>query len=447
MIGACCTRDAFNKKFVSNWRDFVSLEMYYFQPSIISIVSEPIPFCRKDLCQSVRMQTRWEDMLSNELNKDYLDNIISLAPDAIIIDFYSDVINGVIPINGYSYITNRSNDWKDNDTFRKLQKGGEFRPYNSADYFELWKRSYNKLIKIIKSFLPDTMIIVNSCRCMIHYEKDGEILNYNTSKIPDIGKLNKIWNDFDEYARKCGAITITYDKEYLLDANYIYGGLWIVHYKKEFYNDFFEKLKSKIVEAHALKRYISNNLIINGNLNNQSLFYRYWDKNFYLHDNRIIVENNMDNKVPQIWSNLICNGNGKQKYIFSFYCIAKSPSALKKNQMVAAIRMYEKPGLLFAADCKQEIIIYLSDAQIDSGIWEKVDFEFVVDAPYFSCGLAVGPGVNVEYRELSCHIKAEQGVLYNDSIVERELLDDSNILIDVNETYVTSIKQLNSILE
>ena len=42
VFGACCTRDIFNKVFVPDWRNYFDLELYRFQPSIISIDTEKV---------------------------------------------------------------------------------------------------------------------------------------------------------------------------------------------------------------------------------------------------------------------------------------------------------------------------------------------------------------------------------------------------------------------
>ena len=44
VIGACCSRDMFNSKFVDNWKESFDLTYYAFQTSFISMTSEPIPY-------------------------------------------------------------------------------------------------------------------------------------------------------------------------------------------------------------------------------------------------------------------------------------------------------------------------------------------------------------------------------------------------------------------
>ena len=241
VIGACCTRDAFNKKFIPEWREHFTLETYYFQPSIISMMSERIPFKMKNIDDS-KNNGFWQDIFVKELRKEYVDQIISLKPEVIVLDFYSDVINGVLRIDNHSYITDKTRRWESIPFFSQLKKDCLKSYDNFSAYFSLWKNSYYEFAKVIRDGLPGTLVIVNSCRCMHQYEKDGRVLEYKTSKLPDIKKLNHIWEQFDRYAENCGAKIISYQNEYLLDPNYIFGGLWVVHYENKFYRDFFEKL-------------------------------------------------------------------------------------------------------------------------------------------------------------------------------------------------------------
>ncbi len=93
ILGSCVSRDIFNRKFISNYREYFNLKSYGHQPSIISIMSSPIPYKEDDLIgkgKSVLDRPHFK----SELEKNYLTTLQINQPDLLILDFYSDVMYG-----------------------------------------------------------------------------------------------------------------------------------------------------------------------------------------------------------------------------------------------------------------------------------------------------------------------------------------------------------------
>ena len=137
VIGACCSRDVFNRNFISNYKDEFNLLYYSFQTSMISIMSSPVPYNRKQLNFKGERYSEWyRNILERELNKSFLNDLYSLQPENLLIDFYSDVIMGVLEIEkGASYISQRVKDQKNTAIYSILNVTDIIKPAISQDKY------------------------------------------------------------------------------------------------------------------------------------------------------------------------------------------------------------------------------------------------------------------------------------------------------------------------
>lgn len=256
IIGACCSRDLFNAKFVPDWKDYFEVVYYAFQTSFISLMSAKIPYSQelldsKELLVSeeqVRSNRWYRDILEKELNKSYLSDLISLKPDNILLDFYSDVFNGVIKINKNSYVTQRTKDQRNNRAFDEYINCDQVNIIDNRDeYFDLWKKYIEEFLGFLESNLPDTKILINKIRFSnVLRLEDGKTESYKYEKT-DL--LNELYTEMLEYVEslKHDITIVDLGKSYEIDKNYIFGGPWIVHYVNEYYHDLLNELYDKAI--------------------------------------------------------------------------------------------------------------------------------------------------------------------------------------------------------
>ena len=52
IIGSCQSRDIFNSKFIKNWKDHFTIYSYYTMTSMLSVMSNPVPYNYQNLMNS-----------------------------------------------------------------------------------------------------------------------------------------------------------------------------------------------------------------------------------------------------------------------------------------------------------------------------------------------------------------------------------------------------------
>lgn len=455
IIGACCTRDAFNQNFIPSWREHFEVVLYKFQTSFISMFSCPIPFQREALPNRLK-RSYFDNVFIDECIKDTLNQLVSTNPDVLLIDFYSDVFNGVVDVNGFSYLTDRSDKWSTIPAFNTLNVGPKFSISTDYDsYMTLWKLKFDAFMDFMKTYLPNTQIILNSVRCGNKVRlSDGTVCDYINPYV-DIELLNKAWEEMDRYAiTEHSIMAIQYSKTYYLDPDYIFGGKWIVHFHKEYHHDFFNMLLEmcKTTDVENVNEQISvlkdKNLLINASFQWGTLFWRHWDKAFKLHsmgDEKICVfhaTSENSKKYSQLLSNEIEVKQGLE-YTVSFKCKMNEPNLLSEDNNIFIIRSYEKRGLFTAKESVENISIkYDKNAEVDENGYASYSYSFLPTGKYVSIGPFVTHKGFVEWKNI-CFSHAGSCEFPKESVTERVLLDSEDCLIDVNQGYILNTKQFN----
>lgn len=86
VIGSCVSRDMFNSKFVSEYKDSFELQVMQFQMSMLSILEPPISYPGA-LWDSSKMTINNYSHMRSELNKKVLAQLILHQPEFLIMDF------------------------------------------------------------------------------------------------------------------------------------------------------------------------------------------------------------------------------------------------------------------------------------------------------------------------------------------------------------------------
>ncbi|MFD1168158.1 DUF6270 domain-containing protein [Oceanobacillus caeni] len=203
ILGSCYSRSAFNstkKYFNPDYKRYFKVSYTNFQPSIISMISNPIPFNNdyfNDLDESDITHAK------REFNKSVFSDLKKEKIDYLILDFFVDATHGVIKIGddkviGLNSSIKRSKYYKD-----YLATHGT--PINNRhnDFLNKWEDACLKFINKIKTIIPGNKIILNSGGLTDkYYEKNGSIQSFikkgNISEEEFI-HFNNVWNYMNNY--------------------------------------------------------------------------------------------------------------------------------------------------------------------------------------------------------------------------------------------------------
>lgn len=251
ILGSCVSRDNFNSIFNKNYKEFFEVVAYHHQSSILSLVSNPVPYDENT------MKNNLNDFglrhLKSELNKNFLDLLKKNKPDFLIIDFYGDLYNEVLVLDDNVYLTNNPK-FLHIDFFKNQTKKIDI---NDNNYFYIWRQKVDYFFQFLHEYSPNTRVIVNQSRFLTKFKNGKDLndirLNMNLKTI-NAEQLNKAWSEMDDYVIKTyGAETLNMMNKkhsYYLNENHPWKSFY-VHYNMEFYNDFFiefQKLLFNIYE-------------------------------------------------------------------------------------------------------------------------------------------------------------------------------------------------------
>lgn len=247
VIGACCTRDAFNSAFVPDHKEHFHLAAYEFQPSLISLCEAPStrlvelpPHYPAPLPASFRVQ------FAHEMDKEFIVDLVRLQPQLIVVDLYADIFWGVHELASGAHLTARP-IFSERDHLARAEAVGHIRPdTDHLSYLPLFDLAARRFADLCSTWLPDTVIALNGVRFheTYHDPRTGELAEYRDSHVASTRTRNTLWNELDRiFVEATGAVHMTYPDIYDLDPNYPFGGLGEVHYVKDYYRDLSARLR------------------------------------------------------------------------------------------------------------------------------------------------------------------------------------------------------------
>ena len=246
VLGSCVSRDPFNSKFISDYKNYYSCVLHQNQMSMISLGAKPIPFDSKLINNLSPFDTRH---FRTELDKSFFAEMEKHQPDYLIIDFYGDLYYGIMKI-GNSYITNKKWLFQKTKQFKQLDVQDEFKMfYEKKDlYLELWKKGIKKLFDFLTKKVPNCKVIINKARFVDEYldKETGEMKTISQSgkkRYINVPVFNKWWDALDNHVIKNYNVHVLdySDKTYYAVEDHPWG-MFYVHYNHSFYEDFTRKL-------------------------------------------------------------------------------------------------------------------------------------------------------------------------------------------------------------
>jgi len=428
VVGSCVSRDGFNSQFIKEYKEFYKCVLSQNHMSMISLMSEPIPFEPHMLDGDITDFNK--QILMTELTKGVWDALKIQNPDYLILDFYADVYFGIREV-GNSYITDKTWLFKKAPFYSTLPLGETLKLDNELTaYFNMWKEAVNSFMAKMREELPNVKIIINKVQFTdLYIEKSTKELKKISEtgiyKAIDVQKINDILNDFYQYFEKnFNVAVIEYDKEYYSKEDHIWD-LFYVHYTDDFYRDFTTKLLSIILkDLHQAKQAgIKENIIFRDNLlknhtfNDGKSFWTYWHKEFKilppenddLQSSIVSIKNEGIEKDlhRQLWSHAVeINTDGTKEFKLSFDIKVKDIEAIDSLKSIFALRTFNKIDLLFQSDSQwfKNIKVHeINDIKNDE--WTRCSF---IIKPKKGKFLKVGPYLmrngDISWRNISLEL-------------------------------------------
>lgn len=201
IMGSCFSRAAFNSAeyFNPDYKKYFNVSYSYFWPSIISLVSDPLPFDKgsfKDVLVNL-YELEWEFL------KSWDKDLKASGAEFLLMDFFVDAMHGVLQLGPNQYLTRnlytRKTDYYHSTVLKKSKSFDAYDP----EYFDVWTKSFDKFVDRIKGIIPEERIVLNLSLLTdkYHDESGGVSSFFNTNHITKSQYLhvNKTWTKMNNY--------------------------------------------------------------------------------------------------------------------------------------------------------------------------------------------------------------------------------------------------------
>lgn len=449
VIGACCSRDVFNDKIIPDWKEYFDVVITRYS-AFLSIMSAPVPVQRV-LKRYNNDKKFWHRLFYDECEKNLLAGLISTKPDIILVDFYSDVIKGIVEVGPNQYLTNSIVDqWGDllaAKSFGRIKKINVLSDYE--EYIERWKKAVDGFVVFCKKYLPESKLILNPVPISneILYP-DGTIQKYCLQSL-FVGGVRQsevtgeerflIYKDLFEkmyayFMEKYKTKIITYPKKkYYINPNHMWGP-GVVHFHLDYYKDLFSELSEIKTDQRDDETVSCYNILPNGDFRQGTLFWDSWDPAFSIgcDDNGYYVQlkasGEKTNVFHQIWSSEIEADGCGTWYTVSFETIIYEFDGNLKTPILE-IRTFDKNGLYTGKEAINEFKVLPS--HIGGDEYRTYVFSFYVKEKYFRVGCYSARSGHIRWRNISVVRGKTKECVFESDITEQVLLE-GNRLNDVN---------------
>lgn len=259
VFGSCVTRDVFTTIFNKNYKNYFEVVASAQRSSFISLMSKPCNIDNNLL--ELNSQYVGEEVntsfLKDDLEKNFLQDLIKNKPDYLVIDNFFDARMGVLFFND-TIVTN--NNWEIPKTklCNEITNCKTLKIEEEPDkYLNLFYESFDLFFKFIRKNLPDLKIVLNKARAINKMENQGKVeyINYHLN----MSEFNYYWNLLDEYIEENFDVdVVNFDNtNVFIDKNHVWKP-GPVHYTKNYYTDFLYVFKN-IVDNDLIGMMDSNN--------------------------------------------------------------------------------------------------------------------------------------------------------------------------------------------
>ncbi|KAA8446796.1 DUF6270 domain-containing protein [Weissella paramesenteroides] len=399
VIGSCVSRDSFNSRFNSGYKEIFNCKLSLTHISIPSFISSKINYRIHEIDHK---SERDREAILNELNRDYMEEFKANKDlDYLILDFWTDVFFGSVVTQDGIFTNNKWRVLKTKFYSELTDKNVMMPLQNEAEYLKLWKQSLHDFVLLIKKYMPNTKIIINKARAVNKYiSKNGEVQNLYSEY--DRKAANRIWEYMDDYCIN------KYHFDYIdvCDPNQMSyedhpWGKYMVHYTKDYYEKFImelasiavtdiqEKLFNNITQTNMLP-----NLIDNSNFEKNNIHWFRWNPKFKIESGMVTINNTnlSKNSYDSVLSNPIKIKRNKN-YSLSFKIYIFNDVIFDSYKSLMTIRLFkntrdflQKDAVWYANLKYDEFFIENQDEK-----WLSVQFNFKAKYDGF---LKLGPSMS-----------------------------------------------------
>ena len=241
VFGSCLTRDVFNRRFSPNYRDLFDCVLLANQSSLVSMMSPPVDVTGADLSGIDELGQR--DVLI-DLTRSFLDDVVRLQPDYLIVDWFADVHFGCVELTGGIATRNR---WKLMRTpFYEQTWQGDVPPRGRA-WFERWDEAAVRFVDHVRTHCPETRIVLHAARNALAYrDAQGEVVPFKTAE--RLGRMNRRWDRLNAtFGPMADATIAVHGDETISFADHPWGK-FPVHYELDYHAAFLSRLTALALE-------------------------------------------------------------------------------------------------------------------------------------------------------------------------------------------------------
>lgn len=374
IIGSGATRDPFNTLFNRYANQFFDIKGYQYQTSLISLMARPIAYNEKEYEWTSQPVASGEMQFRSELNKRFLNEQYLEQPDYILIDLYSELMNGVYEV-GDSYITNRHRIFSKNKLWKKLPLGKALTVVDHTEqYRELLLDAFKQLIAFVHQYLPHTKVVINRCRFATEYydAMSHEIESVAGKDTEYYETMNRLWRELEDamLAMDDSVRSIQYDHEYYAEPYHRFGGPSFIGYTHDYYHDFQDKFM-QIIFSDMQEQQLFQQEVVNGNFVQNPLFnygtssWKDYAKKgvFNVEDGVIhaISKGSEKNNWHQMASDAMpINAHGEE-FVIQFDFEAIDLEDTLADDALFVVRTYRRPNTVVRKDSIQHFVITKSE--------------------------------------------------------------------------------------
>ncbi len=235
VFGSCVTRDVFNRRFSPNYRDLFDCVLLSNQSSVISLMSPPVDATAADL-------TGIDDAAQREVRADltrsFLDELVRLQPEYLIVDFFADVHFGCAVLDGGIVTRNR---WKIVKTPFYQTTWQEDLPPRGRVYMDRWSDAASRFVATVRDQSPGTRIVLHAARNATSYRTaEDEVVPLPAAE--KLEKMNLRWDRLNQRFAPLADATIDVFTEDTISFAAHPWGKFPVHYEFDYHAAFLSKL-------------------------------------------------------------------------------------------------------------------------------------------------------------------------------------------------------------
>ncbi|MGH1563818.1 DUF6270 domain-containing protein [Mumia sp. DW29H23] len=263
VFGSCITRDCFNSRFNPGYKETYRCELLQNQMSLLSLMSDPV----LEEWEPTRVMSEYDLWnVRTEFSKEFLDEVVRLQPEYLIVDFFGDAHFGCVRLPDGRYVTD--NRWKVRHTsiYERLHEAGQLEQVRGREdpdhYFALWSEALDRFAVFVREHLPSSKVIVHHGHHTGWLELPDESRPVPLSGVHrkarrlhriDVEAANALWRRMDARAVEVlGAVSIDLTADVFPTYDEHPWGPFYVHYPADYYRRFLAELHKIVVADEGI---------------------------------------------------------------------------------------------------------------------------------------------------------------------------------------------------